>query len=179
MGAAVGKENPELHGAGSRIIANMTQPLLPRTRRHALAALATIAVMQSCASAPIDRGEATAVLDAQVARWNQGDLRGFVDTYWDGEQLTFFGRSGLVRGRKDLLATYERGYPTAKERGVLSFTVVDFVPIEHDHALLLGRYHLEREPAADGVFTLLLARQRGQVVIVHDHSTESAPPTAH
>jgi hypothetical protein len=130
---------------------------------------------ESVTQEPITQEVAEAVLDAQVARWNAGDLRGFVDTYWDGPELTFFGRSGLTRGRADLLANYERGYPTARERGVLSFATVAFAPLGSDHALLLGRYHLEREQPAAGVFSLVLTRQHGRVVILHDHSTESAP----
>jgi hypothetical protein len=139
--------------------------------------LAAALTLSACAAAPVDRAEATAVLDAQVARWNQGDLEGFVATYWDGPELTFFGRSGLTRGREDLLATYRRGYPTAKERGVLSFEVIDFAPLGAGHALLLGRYHIERQQPADGVFSLVLARQQGRVVILHDHTTEAPPPT--
>jgi hypothetical protein len=59
----------------------------------------------ACQSAPIDRDEATRALTAQAAQWNEGDLRAFVATYWDGPELTFFGKSGLTRGRDDLLAT--------------------------------------------------------------------------
>ena len=145
-------------------------------RRHRSTLLTAGMLLAACAGAPIARDEATRVLDAQVALWNKGDLRGFVDTYWDGPELSFFGRSGLVRGRGDLLATYERGYPTPEARGVLSFEVVAFEPLEHEHALLLGRYHLARQQPADGVFSLVLARQRGRVVILHDHTTETTTP---
>ena len=156
------------------MIAVRTTPIL------SLASLAAALTLPACAATrtnpvTIGQAEATTVLDAQVARWNQGDLEGFVATYWDGPELTFFGRSGLTRGRQDLLANYQRRYPTAKERGVLSFEVVDFSPLGADHALLLGRYHIEREEPADGVFSLVLARQGGRVVILHDHTTEGAP----
>ncbi|MGE3175222.1 MAG: DUF4440 domain-containing protein [Planctomycetota bacterium] len=155
-----------------------------RTRGLPIAAagfLLLLPLLSGCAGgpgrAPIDVAAARRVLDAQVARWNAGDLRAFVDTYWDGAELTFFGAGGLRRGRDELLAAYERGYPTAERRGVLSFEVVDFAPLGRDHALLLGRYHLERAAPASGVFSLVLARQGGRIVILHDHTTESAPPT--
>lgn len=128
-------------------------------------------VLAACHGTPIDRAAATAVLDAQVARWNQGDLEGFVATYWNGDELTFFGASGLTRGRRDLLATYRRSYPTAKERGVLAFSVVDFTPLGDAHALLLGRYTIAGERPSSGVFSLVLAEQDGKVVILHDHTT--------
>ena len=117
---------------------------------------------------------ATAVLDAQVARWNQGDLEGFVATYWNGPELTFYGKGGLTRGRKDLLATYQRSYPTAKERGLLSFEVVEFAPLGTAHALVLGRYRIVGEAPSEGVFSLVLGVQNGAVVILHDHTTGTA-----
>jgi hypothetical protein len=183
--AAPRKKTPFRARPAPRIIAAMIRSSRRLHGGSVLAAtrLSLGLLLAACASSPsarpIDRDEATAVLDAQVAKWNQGDLRGFVATYWDGPELSFFGRSGLVRGRGDLLATYERAYPTPAARGVLSFEVVAFEPLEYDHALLLGRFHLERQQPADGVFSLVLARQRGQVVILHDHTTETPPASAH
>lgn len=170
--------------AAARIIPNMSPTSVCRSSvSSALLVVAFAALTVACSTAPsalsgqkpIASAEARAVLDAQVARWNQGDLRGFVETYWDGPELTFFGRGGLTRGRSDLLQTYQRGYPTDKERGVLSFSIVDFRALGSGHALLLGRYHIDREQPADGVFSLVLARKDGKVVILHDHSTEGAP----
>lgn len=146
-----------------------------RDRRSSLAPLALL--LAGCATAPspdvaaIPRDEAVSVLTAQAAQWNEGDLEAFVATYWDGPELTFYGKSGLARGRQDLLATYRRNYPTAKERGQLSFEVVDFRELPGGHALLLGKYRIEGEVPSRGVFTLALARQRGRVVILHDHTT--------
>jgi hypothetical protein len=127
------------------------------------------------AAAAITLDEARQVLDAQVARWNAGDLAGFVDTYWDGPELTFLGSGGLARGRQDLLASYERGYPTPESRGVLAFEVLDFRPLGKGHALLLGRYRIERGEPASGVFSLVLTRQSGRVAILHDHSSADPP----
>lgn len=146
-----------------------------RARRSFLAPL--VLVFAGCATAPspdaaaISRDEAVTVLTAQAAQWNAGDLEAFVATYWDGPELTFYGKSGLARGRQDLLATYRRSYPTAKERGHLSFEVVDFRELPYGHALLLGKYRIEGEVPSHGVFTLALARQHGRVVILHDHTT--------
>lgn len=119
----------------------------------------------------ITRAAAEAVLTAQAADWNRGDLRAFVDSYWDGDELTFLGGHGLTRGRHDLLANYQRGYPTAEQRGVLTFSVLDFQPLGTDHALLLGRYDLDRKQPDHGFFSLVLARQQGRIVILHDHTS--------
>lgn len=127
----------------------------------------------ACGTAPIGRAEAEAMLTAQAACWNRGDLPGFVASYWDGAELTFLGGSGVTRGRADLLARYQQRYPTAEARGTLRFTVVDHRELGTDHALLLGRYELDRKDPSSGWFSLVLARQDGQVVILHDHTSES------
>lgn len=127
----------------------------------------------ACGTTPIDRGEAEAMLSAQAACWNRGDLPGFVASYWDGAALTFLGGSGVTRGRADLLARYQQRYPTAEARGTLRFAVVDFQPLGGAHALLLGRYELERQDPSSGWFSLVLARQQGHIVILHDHTSES------
>lgn len=138
--------------------------------RHVALSLSLL-LWTGCASLPMDREAAAAVLREQAEAWNRGDLETFVATYWDGPELTFFGASGLTRGRADLLATYRRSYPTAKERGLLSFEVVDFTPLGSTHALLLGRYRIDGERPSAGVFTLVLAYQDGRIAILHDHTT--------
>lgn len=140
-------------------------------------ACALVLPFAACAAAPIDRAAAEGALREQAAKWNAGDLPGFVATYRDGPELTFLGARGLVRGRQDLLATYERGYPTAAARGRLAFEVLDFRPLGADHALLLGRYAIDRPPPADGdagFFTLVLERRSDGVAILHDHTSAAA-----
>lgn len=143
----------------------------PRVASRLVFHLTAAALLASCVAVPIDKDESAAVLTAQAAQWNRGDLEAFVATYWDGPELTFYGKSGLARGRSDLLATYRRSYPTAKERGHLSFEIVDFTQLGDGHALLLGKYRIEGEVPSRGVFSLVLARQDGRIVILHDHTT--------
>lgn len=121
----------------------------------------------------ITKAEASGALEVQAAKWNQGDLPGFVATYWDGPELTFLGGSGITRGRKDLLARYQKAYPTAEERGVLHFDIIEFQQLGTEHALLLGQYTIERKFRSTGFFSLVLARRDGAVVILHDHTSET------
>ncbi|GAB4140839.1 MAG: nuclear transport factor 2 family protein [Planctomycetota bacterium] len=142
----------------------------------AMRAFLSVGLLAACATAPsaahpITRAEAEAVLREQAAQWNRGDLGAFVETYWDGDELTFLGSGGLTRGRKDLLANYERSYPTAKARGELRFEILDFFPLGTDHALLLGSYDLLRARPDHGWFSLVLARRNGRIAILHDHTS--------
>jgi hypothetical protein len=144
--------------------------------RRPLLLLSLLAACQTTAvpAHPLSRDEVVAVLTAQTERWNAGDLAGFVATYWDGPDLSFLGSRGLTRGRADLLAMYQKSYPTAEARGVLSLDVLDFWPLGGDHALLLGKYHLAGAHPGEGFFSLVLARQHGRVVILHDHTSAAS-----
>src|SRR5262245_429845 len=100
--------------------------LAPRARSLSFACL----MLASCASLtghpePITTAEVQAMLDAQAAAWNRGDLETFVASYWDDPRLSFCGKSGVVHGRRDLLQTYQHNYPTAEARGSLTFTLLE------------------------------------------------------
>ena len=60
----------------------------------------------------------------------------------------------------------------AVKRGALTFEEVDFRPIDPSHALLVARYRLKIEGAADqtGPTSLLFEKRRGGWRIVADHS---------
>jgi uncharacterized protein (TIGR02246 family) len=111
------------------------------------------------------------VLDAQAAAWNRGDLEAFVASYWDDPRLSFCGKSGVVRGRQDLLATYRRSYPDAAARGTLTFALLEVRALGTDSALVLGRYELARAVPAAGFFTLIVERTPAGLVITHDHTS--------
>ncbi len=119
----------------------------------------------------VTQSEVQAVLDAQTAAWNRGDLVAFVATYWDDPRLSFCSKSGVVRGRADLLATYQRGYPTAEARGKLGFELLEVRPLGPASALVLGRYAIERAAPASGFFTLVVERTATGLVITHDHTS--------
>ncbi|MCA8974231.1 MAG: DUF4440 domain-containing protein [Planctomycetes bacterium] len=146
--------------------------------RHQLLAPFLAGAMTACHAGPLTRGQCERVLNEQAEQWNRGDLRAFVATYWPGPELTFLGSGGLTRGQQDLLANYERGYPTAAARGVLTFHVLDFQPLGDDHALLLGRYELDRAKPDAGFFSLVLRRHGDTVAILHDHTSRAASAEA-
>ena len=53
------------------------------------------------AAAPDDEKAIRAVLDAQVAAWNKGDLDGFMAGYWNDDKLFYIsGGEGIRAGRR-------------------------------------------------------------------------------
>lgn len=117
-----------------------------------------------------------AVLDAQQAAWNHGDVDAFLVGYWHSNELTFSGSSGVARGWDGVLARYKKNYPDRAAMGQLDFSDLEFRFLEPDAALVLGRWHLKREKDdVGGVFTLVWQRFPDGWKIIHDHTSAVAP----
>lgn len=119
--------------------------------------------------------EIRALLDQQVKDWNRGDLTAFLRGYDRSADLTFSGRSGVSRGFDAVEARYRENYPTAEKMGKLRFSEIEVRMLGENHALVLGRFELERTAAgggpARGRFTLVLAKRPAGWRILHDHTS--------
>jgi ketosteroid isomerase-like protein len=132
---------------------------------------------QTAAQHITDESQIRAVLDAQVAAWNRGDIDSFMQGYWKSARTLFVGANGVTRGWQAVLDRYRRAYPDRRAMGRLNFSGLE---IEQDcprAALVIGEYHLEREhDHPSGVFTLNFRRFPDGWRIVVDHTTAFAPP---
>ena len=115
-----------------------------------------------------------AVLDAQAAAWNRGDLEGYMDGYDRSSNTEFVGGDSITRGWQTVLDRYRRNYNSREKMGVLTFSELEISILSKDAALVLGRWHLQR--ASDephGTFTLLFRKTKAGWRIVHDHSSSA------
>jgi L-asparaginase / beta-aspartyl-peptidase len=151
-----------------------------RARRLALVLALLLASLTGCTAptseassfskiSKISKTEVADLMEIQRRAWNDGDLAAFV-SYYD-ESMTFCGGDGVTRGTKKLLARYQKSYPTAKERGVLTFKILEVRPVGDATALVLGQYILDREDPSSGFFSLLVQRTPDGVRIIHDHTS--------
>jgi ketosteroid isomerase-like protein len=117
--------------------------------------------------------EIRALLDAQAAAWNRGDLRGYMAGYDRSASTTFLSGATVTRGWEEVLARYESKYGGAEALPALTFTEIELKWTNGtDAALVFGRWKLAASPGPrDGTFTLLLLRTTGAWRIVHDHSS--------
>ena len=117
--------------------------------------------------------EVRAVLDRQVADWNRGDVRAFLQGYEDSAETTFVS-STVVKGYQRVLRRYLDRYPTREKMGNLSFSDVDVRMLGRDYACVTGKFHLARSPAsggnAEGIFTLILHQTPAGWKIILDHT---------
>lgn len=117
----------------------------------------------------------TAVLNAQQAAWNRGDVDAFLEGYWRSPELTFSGSSGVTRGWDGVLARYKKNYPDRGAMGQLDFSELEVRFLGPDAALVLGRWHLKREKdELGGVFSLVWQRFPDGWKIIHDHTSAVA-----
>jgi ketosteroid isomerase-like protein len=125
-----------------------------------------------------DRAAILAVLTTQKNDWNKGDIRGFMAGYWNSTELTFAGTRGFTRGWQPVMERYEKSYADKAAMGTLDFQELELRSLGPDAALVLGKWHLQRQ-AGDigGIFTLVLQRFPEGWRIVHDHTTQSPPET--
>jgi uncharacterized protein (TIGR02246 family) len=120
-----------------------------------------------------DRAAIQAVLTAQQVAWNKGDIPKFMDGYWNSPELTFAGGKGFTRGWAPVLARYQKSYADQAAMGKLDFSELEIRPLGPDAALVLGRWHLQRQ-AGDigGIFTLVFQKFPQGWRIIHDHTTQ-------
>ncbi|MEY3441981.1 MAG: hypothetical protein RLZZ519_262, partial [Bacteroidota bacterium] len=121
---------------------------------------------------PKDKASILAVMASQETAWNNGDLQGFMNGYWENDSLRFIGKSGITYGWKSTLANYQRSYPDKAAMGKLKFTILRVESLGKSVAHVTGAWLLTREKdAPKGYFTLLWRKINGKWVIIADHSS--------
>lgn len=116
------------------------------------------------------------MLHGQAEAWNEGNIERFMEPYSHSENLTFSSGGRVTRGWQATLDGYRTRYPSPEAMGKLSFFDLEVMRLGHQAALVLGRWHLTRDNPVGGAFSLVLRKeQRGQWVIIHDHTSTDAP----
>ena len=112
------------------------------------------------------------ILQTQDESWNNGDIDGFMQTYWKSDSLMFIGKSGVTYGWKNTLNNYKRGYPDTAAMGKLTFTLINIKKLSRKYYHVIGKWHLTRTAGnLQGHFTLLLQKIKGKWLIIADHSS--------
>lgn len=111
------------------------------------------------------------LLETQRQAWNNYDLDGFMQGYWQSEQLKFYGSNGVTYGWKNTLERYKKAYPSKEYVGTLNFTIKEISKIDRNSYYVMGAYHLERSIGnANGIFMIVLKKIHGEWKIIADTS---------
>ncbi len=112
------------------------------------------------------------IMAAQETAWNSGNLKEFMQPYWQSDSLVFIGSRGLNYGWKTTLENYQKSYPDKQAMGTLLFENQRFESLGENHAFVIGRWNLFRESdTLDGSYSLIWRKLEGEWKIVADHSS--------
>jgi len=146
-----------------------------------LSFLLLLAALAACVSTPDSARDSErtmkdvrAVLDAQAAAWNRGDIAGYMDGYERAETTTFISGDTVTRGWQTVLERYKQHYDSREKMGTLTFSELEIKPLSPFYAVATGRWQLARaEDTPHGRFTLLLRRTDAGWRIVLDTTTSA------
>lgn len=111
-------------------------------------------------------------INQQKRAWNEGNLIGFMDPYWNNDSLMFIGKSGVTYGWQNTLDNYKRGYPDSTAMGKLSFDILHIKRLSVIYFSVVGKWQLTRKAGElKGHFTLLFKKIGNRWLIVSDHSS--------
>jgi ketosteroid isomerase-like protein len=113
-----------------------------------------------------------AVMAAQVAAWNRGDIDGFMEGYARSDATEFVSGDRITRGWKTVRDRYRKKYNSREKMGRLAFSDIKVTLLSADAAIVLGRWQLVRQSdKPHGIFTLLFRRTPAGWRIVQDHTS--------
>jgi ketosteroid isomerase-like protein len=128
----------------------------------------------SAAGGPGMEEEIRAVISAQAAAWNRGDIDEFMKGYNDSPSTQFVSGDKLTRGWQTVRDRYKKKYGTAEKMGSLTFSEITVTPLSADAAVVIGRWRLARKTdQPHGRFTLIFRRTPNGWRIVHDHTSSA------
>jgi ketosteroid isomerase-like protein len=97
-----------------------------------------------------------------------------MDGYWRSDETVFISGDAVTRGWQATLDRYKRGYDTRAKMGVLTFSELDIKLIDKTHAVVIGRWALQREQDNPrGRFTLIFRKFKAGWRVVHDHTSSA------
>jgi uncharacterized protein (TIGR02246 family) len=116
-----------------------------------------------------------AVIDAQQAAWNRGDIEAFMDGYAREETTTFVSGDTVTRGWRTVLERYRARYDSRAKMGTLTFSEIELKPLSPFYTLASGRWQLTAEGGQTprGRFTLIFRRTAAGWRITHDHTSSA------
>lgn len=116
-----------------------------------------------------------AMLDAQVAGWNSGDVAAYMEFYVKSDKLRFASGGRITHGWQETLERYRKNYPDKAAMGTLACTYHEIDVVAPDTAIVFGKWELQR--AADkpwGLFTLVVKKTPDGWRVASDHTSSAA-----
>lgn len=116
--------------------------------------------------------EVRAMMSAQTAAWNNGDVRAFMSSYWHSEQLRFGSGNTISYGFAPTEKRFLERYNTPEKMGRLTFDILELMVFDQHTVQVFGRWSLQRQDdKPNGLFTLNVKQIDDKWQIVSDHTS--------
>jgi ketosteroid isomerase-like protein len=129
-------------------------------------------LMMYCQSSGDIRKKIISVLTDQQHEWNEGNIDGYMQTYWNSDSLLFTSGGNVQRGWNATRAKYKKSYNTKEKMGTLHFSNLEITQLSSTSAWVFGKWELQRgNDHPNGVFTLIVRKFDDGWKIIHDHTS--------
>jgi len=112
------------------------------------------------------------VMNLQANAWNNGDIEGYMQGYWNSDSLIFTGGKTKTTGWLQATKRYKKSYPSKAAMGVLAFSQLETSLISDLTAFTTGAWVVKTDSTlSEGRFTLVWKKMHNQWLIIADHSS--------
>ena len=124
-----------------------------------------------------DKNDVIKVLYDQEAKWNDGNISGYMEGYYQSDSLKFITKNGVTYGWENTLQKYKKSYPDKAAMGNLKFEVININALCENKAIMTGKWTLSfkgsinTKPDIVGYFTLIWQKFDGKWFIIIDHTS--------
>ncbi len=137
-----------------------------------------IGLLYSCTDQKSDTGRIQIIeaLNQQQEAWNNGDIDGFMQGYWNNDSLMFVSGDHVSYGWQKVHDNYKAKYSSKELMGELSFEIIKLDQLSNDSYIMIGSWKLDRyisevHNEIGGKFSLLWRQINGNWVVVVDHTS--------
>ena len=119
---------------------------------------------------PNDINAIKKMLSNQQECWNNGDIDGFMQGYWNSEELIFTSLNHKpTNGWKNTLERYRNSYPNKESMGEFKFEILDLKLTSSSTSTVKGKWELIREnDNPNGLFWLAIDKIDANWLIIKD-----------
>lgn len=118
-----------------------------------------------------DKAAILQVIKKQQASWNNGNIDGFMEGYWNSPELRFLSKNGLRYGWQSVMDNYKKNYDTKEKMGQLVFDILSTELLNKESALVIGKWKVIATKTSEGYFSLWFKKIFGKWLIVLDHTS--------